>query len=405
MRKSEPIIIKGCTTLQISTTTQLLFFCSLYQLQDKSHVMIGNLLRRTINRRCIANRYSRQPLFCRQMQLPKEQQTTSLRVLLLSDAFNSMSQRAFLLCKELQHDVHMIQYSSEKQVTSDIKNFSPDLIICPFLTKKVPEEVYKNKSVPCLIVHPGIEGDRGPSSIDWALAESKDEWGVTVLQADKEMDAGDIWSTNTFTTPKGVTKSELYRGEIADTAMKGIEEALARFSFNLPPRPLNYSNPKVKGKLRDTMTRKDRKVDWNAPAKDVANKIRSSDSRPGASGTIHGDNYLMYGALAEKSLKSTTEVKPGTLIGQRNGAVLSACGNATAVWISHMKKPKTKGRQDQQSIKLPATMVLDEGVVTSLPVIPEPPLHLPMFTFHHCTFPCLLSPLRFRTSLPGTMRV
>jgi putative two-component system hydrogenase maturation factor HypX/HoxX len=33
--------------------------------------------------------------------------------------------------------------------------------------KAIPEDIYKN--IKCLIVHPGIKGDRGPSSIDWAI--------------------------------------------------------------------------------------------------------------------------------------------------------------------------------------------------------------------------------------------
>ena len=155
-------------------------------------------------------------------------------------------------------------------MVSEIGRFAPDVVICPFLTEKVPEDVYKNKQVPCLIVHPGIEGDRGASSIDWALMEGQREWGVTVLQADDEMDAGDIWATNTFLTPADVTKSELYRGEVADAAMKGIKQALGRFLLKLKPRTLDYSNEMVKGSLRNNMTQKVRKVDWNQLAKDVA---------------------------------------------------------------------------------------------------------------------------------------
>ena len=65
-----------------------------------------------------------------------------------------------------------------------------DIIVAPFLTKTVPEDVYNNLDVPCIIVHPGIEGDRGRHSLDWALKHKQSEWGVTLLQAAEEMDAG-----------------------------------------------------------------------------------------------------------------------------------------------------------------------------------------------------------------------
>ena len=48
--------------------------------------------------------------------------------------------------------------------------FHPDAIVAPFLTKRVPERLWKNNvTCPVLIVHPGVRGDRGVSSIDWAL--------------------------------------------------------------------------------------------------------------------------------------------------------------------------------------------------------------------------------------------
>lgn len=38
------------------------------------------------------------------------------------------------------------------------------------------------------------------------------EWGVTVLQADEEMDAGDVWKSNNFSVPTSstLTKSAFY---------------------------------------------------------------------------------------------------------------------------------------------------------------------------------------------------
>ena len=46
-----------------------------------------------------------------------------------------------------------------------------------------------------LICHPGIRGDRGPASLDYALLQGKKEWGVTIVEADHEMDAGAIWDS------------------------------------------------------------------------------------------------------------------------------------------------------------------------------------------------------------------
>ena len=82
----------------------------------------------------------------------------------------------------------------------------PQLIVCPMLKTRIPESIWSTHR--CLIVHPGPAGDRGPSSLDWAIALGMREWGVTVLEASAEFDAGDIWATRTFAT-RPVGKSSL----------------------------------------------------------------------------------------------------------------------------------------------------------------------------------------------------
>ena len=83
------------------------------------------------------------------------------------------------------------------------------------LTTAIPADIWSAR--PCFIVHPGPRGDRGPSSLDWAIMDGAERWGVTVLQANAEMDAGDIWASVGFTMP-GCAKSSMYRTEVADAA-------------------------------------------------------------------------------------------------------------------------------------------------------------------------------------------
>jgi hypothetical protein len=61
------------------------------------------------------------------------------------------------------------------------------------LTTAIPEVIWS--VCPCFVIHPGPVGDRGPSSLDWAIMGGAERWGVTVLQANAEMDAGDIWAS------------------------------------------------------------------------------------------------------------------------------------------------------------------------------------------------------------------
>ena len=114
-----------------------------------------------------------------------------MRVLLLCHAFNSLTQRLFVELQD-EHEIS-VEFDINDQVSLEaVQLFNPELIIAPFLKRAIPESIWSRYT--CLVVHPGIVGDRGPSALDWALLNDVKEWGVTVLQANHEMDAGDIWS-------------------------------------------------------------------------------------------------------------------------------------------------------------------------------------------------------------------
>ncbi|HYW90168.1 MAG TPA: formyltransferase family protein, partial [Chloroflexota bacterium] len=118
-----------------------------------------------------------------------------MRILFITTAHNSLSQR---LAVELTRRGHTIALSigrTPEGMLEDVEQSRPDLIIAPMQKTAIPELIWRRHL--CLIVHPGIKGDRGPSSLDWAISLGVERWGVTVLQAEAEMDAGPIWAAET----------------------------------------------------------------------------------------------------------------------------------------------------------------------------------------------------------------
>ncbi len=120
-----------------------------------------------------------------------------------------------------------VEFDINDAVTEEAKAlFKPDCLVAPFLKRAIPESVWR--ALPCFIVHPGIPGDRGPSALDWAILKGLPRWGVTVLQAEKEMDAGPVWASAGFPM-REATKSSLYRNEVTEAAIITVFEALDRF--------------------------------------------------------------------------------------------------------------------------------------------------------------------------------
>ncbi len=280
-----------------------------------------------------------------------------MRILFLTSAHNSLSQRAMVELRARGHQVTVELALSSELMLEAVGLARPELIVAPFLTTGIPEAIWQEIS--CLIVHPGIRGDRGASSLDWAISEGETEWGVTVLEAVAEFDAGDIWASSNFVL-REASKSSIYKNEVVDAAIRALLLAVERFeSGEWTPVPLDYDDPTVRGRARPRMMQRDRTLDWRAPTVEVLRQIRAADGSPGVRDRVAGKRVYLYGAHAEDQLRG----EAGQILGQRNGAVCIATGDG-AVWVSHMKRPR--------AIKLPAARVLGDA----LRGVPEVPLGL-----------------------------
>lgn len=302
-----------------------------------------------------------------------------MRILLISSSYNGLCQRAHVELEALGHDISITLALSPDDIRKSVALFQPDLIICPFLKEKIPEDVWKNHH--CFIIHPGIKGDRGPSSLDWAIMKGEEEWGVTILQAAEEMDAGDIWATEVFNM-RHASKAGIYRREVTQAAIKGMLRAVQQVeSKQFTPEPLDYSKPDVRGELRPLMKQTERKIDWvKDSVKTIIKKINAGDSAPGVLDVINNVEYYLFGAHEESQLQGW---QPGAIIAQRHGAICRAAIDG-AVWISHLKRKdiakipfykRFLPHEKHYAFKLPAAQVLG-NMLSEVPESSIDPLYM-----------------------------
>ena len=277
-----------------------------------------------------------------------------MRVLLLASAFNGLTQRLHRELSIREHIVSVELAISPQAMEEAVALFRPDIILCPFLKQRVPDSIWKSHI--CLIVHPGIEGDRGPSSLDWAIKGGVAEWGVTLLHAAEEMDAGYIWGTATFPM-REASKGSLYRREVTEHAVRLVLAALEQHTdHRFRPRALNYDDPSVSGRWNRAIRQEDRAIDWRRDSTEsIVREINAADGAPGVLDEIAGTPVYLYGASAAIGLHG----RPGELIARCHGAI---CRGTTdgAVWISHLKLA-TGARPGPGAIKLPATSVIEHA--------------------------------------------
>jgi putative two-component system protein, hydrogenase maturation factor HypX/HoxX len=285
-----------------------------------------------------------------------------MRILLVASAYNSMTQRVHVELADRGHDVSVELALSDEVMREGVRRWDPDLVIAPMLTTAIPEDIWS--AHPCFIVHPGPMGDRGPSSLDWAIMDGAERWGVTVLQANAEMDAGDIWASAGFPVP-ACSKSSLYRTEVADAAVEAVLTAVTRFgSGRYRPEPLDYRRADVTGQCRPPCRQQDRRIDWQAePTSSVLAKLRAADSAPGVLDVIGGTEYYLFGGYEEDQLRG----EPGAIVARRDGAICRATSDG-AVWIPQLRARPAPG--GPKTVKLPATLAL--GALTGVPELAAP---------------------------------
>ena len=280
-----------------------------------------------------------------------------MKILLLVSAFNGLTQRVWCDLRRSGHDVSVelaSAHTDEDGLASAVAMAAPDLIICPFLKHRVPQQVWGK--FPTVIIHPGPIGDRGPSSLDYAIAEAAPRWGVTALSAVEEMDAGPIWAHREFDMPQDPpSKAALYNGLVADAAVECVREVVAkaadpRFrptSQDQVPRPIDGT------RTRPSMPQSARAFSWSDSATSIVRRVRAADSAPGVRATIDGRVVSVYDAAVGETVSPGTT--PGTILGHDGDAIAIAARDA-AVWIGHVKEPANLGGN---GVKLPASAVFD----------------------------------------------
>ncbi|MGZ8137578.1 MAG: enoyl-CoA hydratase-related protein, partial [Methylococcaceae bacterium] len=275
-----------------------------------------------------------------------------MRILLISSAFSGLTQRFYTELEDAGYTVSVeLHLGDIPQLLEGVALFKPDLILCPFLTRRLPKEIYQN--IKSIIVHPGIKGDRGPSSLDWTIQNGEPEWGVTLLEAAEEMDAGSIWSSKTFPV-RETTKSSLFYREVTQAAVDCLWEVLSYFDApDFKPEIQDYSKPDVKGKLQPLMKQTDRAIDWKKhKTDDILRRINAADGSPGVLDEIYGLPVFLFNAHKENQLTG----KAGNIIATANHAICRATIDG-AIWIGHLKPQLESGAK---GVKLPAAMVLKE---------------------------------------------
>ena len=295
-----------------------------------------------------------------------------MRILLLCHSFNSLSQRLYAELQARGHTVSVELDIADAVTAEACALFQPDLLLAPFLKRRIPEAVWS--TLPCLVLHPGPPGDQGPAALDWAVLEQTPHWGVTVLQANGAFDAGPIWAHAGFAM-RAASKGSLYRREVTQAAVEAVLQALERWKapgaqdsaadqpsytapappVALPPTPAPSPSPAPR--WRPAMPQAARRIDWQQDCTaHILARLHSADGQPGVQDNLFGlDCHLFDAHAASDSALQALRARaapPGAVVAQRDGALLRRTVDG-GIWIGQVRLARACGTDTP--FKLPAT--------------------------------------------------
>lgn len=274
-----------------------------------------------------------------------------MRILLLTHSFNSLTQRLHAELRQDGHEVSVELDISDPVTTDAVRLYAPDVVIAPFLKRAVPDSVWKR--VLTLIVHPGVVGDRGPSALDHAILRGLSVWGVTVLQAEAEMDAGPVWAHASFVLRQPASKASVYRTEVTEAALGAVREALSRhaawLSGQWQPWRIDYSDPAVPGRPHVPVGRADRILDWATMSSDeIIRRAGAADGFPGALAVLFNEYCRVFDV--RPGPQDVDPVPAGEVVARCHDAFLVGTRDG-CVWVGQVKRP-----DHEHPFKLPAAL-------------------------------------------------
>jgi len=157
----------------------------------------------------------------------------------------------------------------------EYKSLAPNICVVAAYGKIIPER-YVNIPKHFLNIHPSLLPKyRGPTPIQTAILNGEIKTGVTIMQIDKEMDHGPVFTQKE--SPIGPDETYL---ELHDRlAQEGAEILInvIKNTDNLTPREQDHTQ----ATFCKIFEREDARIDWSRSSQEIYNQIRALNPEPG----------------------------------------------------------------------------------------------------------------------------
>ncbi len=179
----------------------------------------------------------------------------------------------------LEHDLPIEQPETLKSETiqATLQAYQADLMIVVAYGLLIPEKVLNIPRLGCINVHASLLPRwRGAAPIQRAIEAGDAHTGVCIMQMDKGLDTGPVWSSHSIPIDAQDTGNSLH-DKLAKLGAEALLKQLPIIAAaTQKPRAQSNDNTCYAHKLNKS----DALINWKTPARDIERKIRAFNSWP-----------------------------------------------------------------------------------------------------------------------------
>ena len=224
----------------------------------------------------------------------------------------------------MRHKLPVCQPESLQPASAQqqLQNWQPDLMVVVAYGLLLPPAVLAIPALGCVNVHASLLPRwRGAAPIQRAILAGDKETGVCLMQMDAGLDTGPVLACSACDIAADDTGERLH-DRLSLLGARLLSQKLAALeNGELDALPQDESLASYAHKLQKSEAR----IDWNASADDICNKIRAFNSWPVAETRYKGRQLRIWEA---HSLPTTgvSDAVPGTVLCASRAGIEVACG-------------------------------------------------------------------------------
>ena len=193
-----------------------------------------------------------------------------------------------------------------------------DIAVVVAYGKILSSKVLNTPRLGCINLHASLLPKyRGAAPIHWAIINGETKTGVCTMQMDDGMDTGPVFLKKSLSISADDTTGSLWEN-LSQLGAPLVLETLDGIEANTI-KPHRQDN--THATYAPTLSKNDALINWDAPAKEIFNKVRGVTPWPGA-WCLHRENRLKIWKT-EVAKQTQTQDNPGTVIGLDSGILIN----------------------------------------------------------------------------------